>query len=108
MHRVELIYDRTCPNVSAARAQIHKALMAAGLPPSWGEWDREGVDTPESFRAFGSPTILVDGRDVSGPATPGESLPNANSCRVYRDTEHGMTGVPALHLLVTALQGSSG
>lgn len=107
MSRVELVYDRNCPNVAAAREQIREALSVAGLPPSWREWDRDGQDTPEALRPFGSPTILVDGRDVSGPTESGESLPMANSCRVYADAKSGVSGVPALELIVTALQDAS-
>jgi hypothetical protein len=106
MNRVELVYDRTCPHVAAARARIGEALMLAGLPPSWHEWDRDGADTPEALRPFGSPTVLVDGRDVSGPSASGDAQPMANSCRVYRDPEHGLTGVPAVQLIVTALQAT--
>ena len=104
MNRVELVYDRTCPNVAAARAQIREALLLAGLAPSWREWDREGGDTPEALRPFGSPTILVDGRDVVGQSQPSDSQPTANSCRIYTDAEGGVQGVPALRLIVTALK----
>lgn len=107
MIRVELVYDQACPNVAAARTQIRKALSVVGLPPTWREWDRDGADTPDSLRPFGSPTVLVDGRDVSGPPESSDSLPVANSCRVYPDAIHGMSGVPALHLIVTALQDAS-
>lgn len=104
MSRVELIYDRTCPNVAAARVQIREAMSLAGLLPDWREWDRDGDDTPASLRPFGSPTILVDGRDVSGSTNSGETLPVANSCRIYADTERGIAGVPPLQLIVTALK----
>ena len=104
MSRVELVFDRSCPNVDEARAQIREALSVVGLPPSWSEWDRDSDTTPQSLRPFGSPTILVDGRDVSGPNESGNSLPVANSCRIYTDAKNGVSGVPALELIVTALQ----
>ena len=104
MSRVELVYDQTCPNVAAAREQIREALSLVGLPPEWREWDRDADETPESLRPYGSPTILVDGQDVAAIDERPSTLPLANSCRVYVDAS-GVTGVPPIKLIVSALQG---
>ena len=61
--KVELIYDADCPNVAATRARLIAAFAAAGLAPRWQEWQRGSEGSPEYARRFGSPTILVDGRD---------------------------------------------
>lgn len=106
MSRIELVYDQSCPNVAAARDQIREALSLAGLPPHWQEWDRESVETPAVLRPFGSPTILVDGQDVTELGDKQSALPTANSCRVYLDAD-GMTGVPPIRLIVSALQGKA-
>jgi hypothetical protein len=66
MRRIELIYDMDCPNVESARGVLRDALAAEGLESEWAEWDRESGDSHEYAREYGSPTILVDGRDVSG------------------------------------------
>ena len=50
--------------------------------------------TPVEFRRWGSPTILLNERDITG-AQPGD----ANSCRIYR----GPGGVPAEQEIVQAL-----
>ena len=103
MSRIELVYDQSCPNVAAARDQIREALSLAGLPHDWREWDRDSLDTPQGLRPFGSPTILVDGQDVTALGEKTSALPTANSCRVYVDAD-GMTGVPPIRLIVSALQ----
>ena len=33
--RVELVYEKTCPNIEAARAQLTRAFAEAGMPPHW-------------------------------------------------------------------------
>lgn len=80
---VELIYDRDCPNVLDARANLVKALTASGREARWTEWDRSAPDGPPHVRGYGSPTILVDRKDVAGsPASEG----NPSACtRTWRD-----------------------
>lgn len=103
---VELIYDQTCPNVSKARHVLGEAFANVGIASSWTEWDRENPESPEHARRYGSPTILVNGKDVTG------EKPNdgANCCRVYTDGENRFSGVPSADNVTAALtsEGSSG
>jgi len=99
--RVELVYEGSCPNIAAARTQLLRAFAAAGLAPRWQEWELHSGDAPERVRGYGSPTILVDGRDVSGlPA--GE----ADCCRVYAREDGRYQGVPSQADIVHALRGA--
>jgi len=66
--RVELVFFEGCPHVAEARRLLRNALKAAGIPPRWDEWDTAKAGTPKSYLRFGSQTILIDGRDVSGGA----------------------------------------
>lgn len=102
MLRIELIYDLDCPNVQRAREALFQALGEAGLPPSWTEWERKSPASPEHVRRYGSPTILVEGRDVAG-AQPGEGL---DSCRLYHQGAAGLQGVPAVADLAAALRSA--
>ena len=99
--KVELIYDSNCPNIERARAQLRTAFAHAGRTPQWREWDRGDINTPTYARAFGSPTILIDGKDA---ANSGHAV-DASSCRVYRSADGKFSGVPALDDLVAALKG---
>ncbi len=63
---MELVFFAGCPHVAAARERIADALSQAGLRADWREWDTTHADTPAAFHRFGSPTVLVDGHDVSG------------------------------------------
>ncbi len=99
--RVELIYQESCPNVEGARAALREALRRVGRAPRWREWERGDADAPVRTMLYGSPTILVNGRDVVG-AGPGDG---SESCRVYGG---GQQGVPPVGAIVAALEASGG
>ena len=71
--RVELVFFEGCPHVAEARRRLRSALSQAGIPPHWDEWDTGKAGTPKSYLKFGSPTILIDGKDISG-GTEGSGL----------------------------------
>lgn len=95
--RVDFVYDKACPNVKAARANLMRAFSQAGLSARWTEHQIGAAETPPHVRGFGSPTILVDGADVAGLAAGAEDC-----CRVY---ERG--GAPAVELIAAALERTS-
>ena len=99
MFTVELVYFADCPNAQNARAQLKRAFAEVGIPPQWKEWDRNDPSSPTYVRGYGSPTILVDGKDVVGTA---ESDSGA-SCRVYRHESGQLKGFPPLEPIVAAL-----
>ena len=102
MNRIELIYDKECPNVQQARQNLRSALELAGLPGTWKEWDRNAPASPAHARNFGSPTILVNGRDIAG-----FSKEKGNNCRVYPSGEGGLQGVPPVERIVQVLEAHS-
>ena len=99
MKTIELIIDRDCPNVVDARAELRRALAELELPLEWQEWDRENPDAPAHARKYGSPTVLVDGRDVAGDNTEAD----ANCCRVYVQTDGRFRGAPSADMIRAAL-----
>ena len=103
--RVDLIYDRDCPNVEQARSMIRTALSELGATLHWTEWDREDARTPNELRCYGSPTVLVNGRDVGSEEN--ESASDASSCRVYLD-ESCCVGAPSATLIANAIREAQG
>ena len=104
MATVELIYDADCPNVEAARANLRCALGATAGPRTWREWRSDDPHTPDHARGYGSPTVLVNGRDVAG-----EGPTNSGACcRLYARNGGRHHGVPPVELLVAALHESAG
>jgi hypothetical protein len=64
---VELVYFSRCDFVGEARAHLREAFARLGRAPTWQEWDQDAPGAPEAIQQYGSPTILVGGRDVTGP-----------------------------------------
>jgi len=100
---IEFIYQPDCPNVEAARAALRQALVETGRVPRWREWDSTAPTSPAHARAYGSPTILVNGVDIAGvePA-------DAPACRIYRDAAARPTGIPPTELIRAALRPANG
>ncbi|HBQ18489.1 MAG TPA: hypothetical protein DEF51_47640 [Myxococcales bacterium] len=100
MPKVELLVDPECPNVEAAQRALSAALLRVGLPAVWSELRVGGRDLPAHARGHGSPSVFVDGVEISG-AAPG----HGNSCRVYAG-EDGLSGVPRVEDIERALRGA--
>lgn len=97
---VELVYDADCPNVGPARTQLMRAYAMTGLPARWREWRRDHTHAPERVRKFGSPTILVNGKDIlPAPA-------DAACCRVYAQADGTMAGVPPVERIASAISNA--
>ena len=99
MVNVELIYDKDCPNVEGTRGRLKLALAEAGFGAQWQEWERSDAKSPDYVRGYGSPTILVNGKDVAG-ALPADG---AKCCRVYSDKGGEISGVPSSEVITSAL-----
>ena len=89
---IELVYFSGCPHVDAARAALRTALEDAGLAAEWQEWDQDRPDTPAHLQHHGSPTVLVDGEDVTRAAL----LNSGRACRA--------DGIPSSQMIALALQ----
>lgn len=101
MLTVDLVYDSDCPNVVLARSNLMRAFSKAGIAARWQE-HRIGDPASEArVRGFGSPTILVDGRDVVG-AEPGAEL----CCRVYAAGD-ATEGAPSVADIAAALSSAA-
>lgn len=101
--RVDLIYDRDCPNVNRARLTIREALDAVAPGVEHKEWDRADPATPTAFRAYASPSVLVNGHDVER-ITNEDVKVDASSCRIYRDADGHLQGAPTSELIAEAIR----
>jgi len=97
---LDLVYFDGCPHVEEARSALRDALATLPAERSvWREWRSDDPELPHWARGFGSPTIFVDGREVTG-ATPGAS---SSACRLYRDPSGAASGAPPVATIVRAL-----
>lgn len=99
MPQVTLILENGCPNVAEARTRLRQAFAVVGEPPRWEEYDVV-ADCPPELRKYGSPTVLVDGKDVGGNPDGAD----ASCCRVYRSTDGKLAGAPPVDAIVEAMR----
>lgn len=97
--KVELLYFNGCPNISAARKNLNDAFAKAGIASQWDEIDLNDPNLQKDLKGYGSPTILVDGKDVAGIVPSGESL----SCRTYYNAKGEITGAPDAEIIAKAI-----
>lgn len=94
---VDLVYDPGCPNVASARANLMRAFAESGVAARWHEHRIGDPTTPARVRGFGSPTILIDGRDVAGDVPCAEAC-----CRLY-----GGGRAPSVATIIEALRAAT-
>ena len=80
--RVELLWWEGCPSHPKALSELREAMAELGLDPASVSVREVSTDADAQRERFvGSPTILIDGRDVQ---PPGHDEPVGLACRVYR------------------------
>ncbi len=90
---IRLLYFKDCPNVERARTNVREALDASSLADkTWDEVDVRDPLTPEEWRGFPSPTVLINGLDVD---TGSCSAGSGGACR--------LGGAPAVEAIKEAL-----
>ena len=97
--KIELLFFKGCPNISLARKNLNEAFGKIGIPAQWDEVDLNESNTPKELKGYGSPTILIDGKDVTGIVAEGESL----SCRTYYNAKGKITGAPDAEVIAKAI-----
>jgi hypothetical protein len=92
MPEVEFLWWRECPSWERALKMLREELQSAGLDPdSVTLTEIEGADDAERLGFPGSPTILVNGRDLQ--PLDAES-PRGLTCRVYRRPDGRASPLP--------------
>lgn len=101
--KIELIYDQTCPNVDLTRKQLKQALAELDLHLTWQEWDRNHPKSPKYAKVYGSPTVLINGKDVHDCEPSDE-----NCCRIYLDENNRYNKAPSVQMLIQAIKMQKG
>ena len=98
--KIELIFAADCPNVPQARDVLLRALKKININCNWQEWDRSDNACPDYARPYGSPTILVNEKDVS------QSSNNESACcRVYLENPE-FKGCPSVDDVMVAVKNA--
>lgn len=98
--KVTLLFFNACPNWQATNDNLEALAVEFGF-----RLDRHHVETDEDAQRLqfrGSPTVLIDGRDVFASGDE----PIGLSCRMYR-SDQGLAGAPSVAQLRDKLTAAS-
>jgi hypothetical protein len=98
---IDLLHWSGCPSLPEARGRLDAALERAGAEAVVREREVVTVEDAARLGFYGSPTILVDGRDVEPP--PRDAVP-ALGCRIYSAPGGRVGPVPARDVLDRAIE----
>lgn len=98
-HKVEIPYFEGCPNHHPTVERVREVAEALDVEADITEHDVSGVADPASLGFRGSPTVLVDGKDLEAETTE----PTSNlGCRAFS----GGAGIPERAVVERALQAA--
>ncbi len=89
--RIEILAREDCPNRGMAITVVQRVVDETGVPAEIEIVDIDSDEDAEELRVLGSPTVLVDGRDVD--LEPANYVEFSAADRIYR-TERGPCGWP--------------
>jgi hypothetical protein len=98
---VEFLYSEDCPVHKEALALLRQTLLEEDVPAHLSIHRVETTEEAELHRFPGSPTIRVAGHDIETALPEGQM---GLCCRVYRDADGGVLGVPPRQQIVDALR----
>jgi hypothetical protein len=89
---VEVLWWEGCPSTERALDELREALGELGLANAQVHMHEIATDAEAAQTGFvGSPTILIDGRDIA-PTASNDTV--ALSCRVYRRRDGRISPTP--------------
>ena len=98
--RVELLFWSGCPSHPEARELVASVLAGRDLAIEVVEHEVTSQEEAERLGFPGSPTILVDGRDIDPEGATGRAM---LACRIYHLPDGRVSPVPAREALEAAL-----
>jgi hypothetical protein len=97
---VHFLYSEDCPSHEEALQRLRSIIESEAIR---AEVEIIKVDTDqdaERLKFIGSPTIIVNGRDIDPPATPHYAL----NCRAYRLEDGRVSPLPSAAMIRKALR----
>lgn len=101
--RIEFLYFAACPNAPAALTLLREVLRAEGISSEVEVIAVETEEAAQRHKFFGSPTIRINGIDISSP--PMSTTPSL-ACRLYVQADGRVAPHPPSDVLIEALRRS--
>ena len=103
--KVEILYFSDCPNHTLAVESVREVLRQEAVPADIVEVEVKDTATAQEVGFLGSPTILVDGKDVETGVRAGGAF--GMICRTYIDSGQ-RTGIPPVEWIRAAVREAKG
>lgn len=100
---VKVQYFDGCPGWQVATERVREAADRAGVDVTLVLEQVETIEDATRLGFTGSPTVLVEGRDVCESAGAAPAL----TCRLYA-TDDGLTAAPSVAVLERAFAAAAG
>jgi len=100
---IDLVYFDGCPHLEAAREALRAALGSSAGTTAWREWRSDDPALPEYAAGYGSPSIFVGAREVTGAAPTA----TATACRVYLDARGERLAAPSAAAIAAAIAAAA-
>lgn len=95
--KIDVLCFAGCPNHRPTVERVNEVVRQLGIAATVNEIEVRQGDDPKALRFAGSPTVLVDGRDIDPAAQRGASY--GFGCRTF-----GGDGVPPVEMIERALR----
>ena len=105
MLHVSFLYFEDCPSHELALERLHQVLVEEGIDAEVEVVKVETDAQVEQLHFVGSPTILVEGRDIDPPPA---DLQFALTCRVYRREDGRISPLPSPEMIRRGLRAAAG
>jgi hypothetical protein len=101
--KVTFLYYEDCPSHDAALDRLRQVMAEEGLHTKAEVIKVETEEQAQSLLFVGSPTILINGKDIDPP--PPDAL-YALTCRAYRLEDERISPLPSREMIRRAIQSS--
>jgi hypothetical protein len=105
MLRVSFLYYEDCPSHESALERLRQVLTDEGIDAEVEVVKVETDAEAAQWRFVGSPTILVEGRDIDPPPSNAQY---ALTCRAYRREDGRISPLPPPELIRRSLRAAAG
>jgi len=101
--KILFLYSEDCPSHEQALQRLRKVMNEEGMRNEIEILRVETSEEAEKLKFIGSPTILIDGRDIDPPTNPYYAL----TCRAYRLEDGRMSPLPSEAMIRQAIRRAS-
>jgi len=99
--KVSFLYYEECPSHEVALDRLRQVLAEEGIQAEIEIIKVETDEQVQRLRFIGSPTILVNGRDIDPPPS---DTHYALTCRAYRREDGGISPLPSPDMIRRTLR----